>query len=1474
MKSSSYSTAILLAAFCSMAIPSSLNAGLVNTSGSNWEYQIGGPDPDFQSFTGAVTVNVPTSVVDPDLVSPHNINLAAGTYWMTSGDDMNISIEGKVQTFNTSGQLHSISATGTANLTIDLAANSNYQVYSLDYGTRGISIDSGNLDLGTVAGTLSVTGQVDPGGDSNVYAIKAGSGAITSTRIAETGIISAAGTGQHIYGIHTGGTITIGTTGTGGDGDMAGDFLINTKRSGESDSDYQSRIVNTSNVHGIYANGAVDIKGALSGNIEVHAGKSSTDESNASAITSAAGNISIGSIAETGEINVTGTGDGVSGIHASAGNVTISGPLAGDIDVQSNGNQIFGIFGQQGVTLDSIADTSLISVTGAGNVINGISAGSANGLTITNQLAGDITVVSTTDGATGLYSSGSVTIGSIAETSQITATGAGSDVNGIQGNTIDILGDFAGDITLNSTASSFRQYAMTAINDININAFTDTASITITGNSALGMGLRSQAGNVNITNQLAGDITVNGSTSLYGINAGSGVSIGALSGDISATGTSDVTGIHAGQLVDIGTVTSGGQINVTTTNDQAYGIRSISNSIDIDYLSGNITIDAGNNANVSNAYGLYADNDITIGDFDDTSNIEINATGSNVAGFYTANGDFTSSNTFVGDVTINAGQNAGASYAYGIRAADNVSINFVSADSHINIAATGSNVAGIYAGSDLEITSTFGGRITATGGKNTSDQSFVSGLYATDNVLINSIAEESHIHVGGSGTFVRGIVASSGDLDITGNLAGDITVFSTGHNSFGYSSAMGIQAEGFGAQSIRIGNITSTSNINVTGSGRNVYGITTQGSGGITINTIAGSIYAQGASEVYGIEAHNGPITIGNITGIISAIATDPSGVAAAISSESYAGGTWSPSNRDDSITLSTGANIIGDIRLSDQTTADVLTLRGTGTYNHNLYGIETLNINQNSDTTSTQTETWQLNFANDYDNTDQRNVFDTINVNHGTLGFNRNIKTTNLNVAANGGLHYTLDAASKTTSTIETTNASFNDGANISTQLNGPLQGEAQFTLVDSVNTITFESDVTGLNLIKDTALIDYEAELSSTGNQIILTASTFADLQEYANTPAFKAAQSLQDAFDADLTGDAADVLDKFQDLSEEELAEQLNKITPQQSLSTANAATETTSSIARSLTVRTQTLNAGQAIAAADSDAYPLLFSGPTMRDEDGYEFWTSAFGSFTEQDDDGSIPGYESKAAGTLVGLDRMTGNVLLGAAFGFAHADIDSNQSRGSTDLDAFTLGAYFAWTDENFKFEGGSIYTLGLADYKRETALGRTAEADDVNSHTFTNYLGVSYDIVSNDKRLAFIPNAQIAYTYFTQEKYEESKAGALNLNVDSFDNDIVTATVGLKSIYQASDNLKLNAQINYKYDFANDAPTVTSTFQSVGSTPFSTTGIESDKNAIEFGTGFDYQINDRMKASFDYAYEHRSSLKTQNITLGLNILF
>ncbi|MFZ5813216.1 MAG: beta strand repeat-containing protein, partial [Thermodesulfobacteriota bacterium] len=292
--------------------------------------------------------------------------------------------------------------------------------------------------------------------------------------------------------------------------------------------------------------------------------------SNVSAISSAS-TLTIGSIGATASITATAVEDDVYGIRA-VGDMTVTGQLAGSVTASSTvwmGFRAYGLASDTGsVTIGSIAETGRILAEIASDSSYGISG--ATGVTIVGEMAGDIEAVSGVgfsigSDAYGLYSSGgAISIGAIAETGSITARGEASSAYGIRASGDVAIGRMAGDISATSEMGFSAYGILSANGSITIGSIAETGSISSLSGASFTGAVFATTGDVEIT--------------------------GAMAGRISATSTADagggthVYGIAAYDgAVTIGSIAATGVISALAARERAYAV----------YADGDLTIAGG-----------------------------------------------------------------------------------------------------------------------------------------------------------------------------------------------------------------------------------------------------------------------------------------------------------------------------------------------------------------------------------------------------------------------------------------------------------------------------------------------------------------------------------------------------------------------------------------------------------------------------------------------------------------------------------------------------------------------------------------------------------------------------------------------------------------------------------------------------------------------------------------------------------------
>ncbi|QDU33132.1 hypothetical protein KS4_11750 [Poriferisphaera corsica] len=638
--------------------------------------------------------------------------------------------------------------------------------------------------------------------------------------------------------------------------------------------------------------------------------------------------------------------------------------------------------------------------------------------------------------AIGIYSTDNVRIdGDVTGTIKAEIYNGNNSAYGIYSQSINIGGDISGDIIANA------RYIEDEYNDRNTIALYANDSFGI----QIGGGI---SGNISVQ-QKNYDKDNNGTKTYAMYTENGGIKIGGngITGAINViSNNSETAAIKADNYI---------HDDDTVNNDNSIQIAQINSQINV--ISG---IDSSYNAN---AYGMKAEQGtIQIGSIGEDAQINVIGRGVNpdyndepeyekpyiygnhVYGLITGEPDDSSgspdqniviTDTFAGQINVTGTRNIAA-----IKSANNIDINNFAEPASINVttefADYGSSQLGIYglvAAHQINIDQ-FSGDINIQGRFTPIDEvpnlDFIrphgTAVQAMSDINIGSFNESATI----GGDLHTGIL-SHGKLTITNDFAGKVFVGVTQDENGNELIMQPFYARGIaGYQGTAFNTFTDSAIIKVSGD-QYAWGIS--GGIGLTITDgMHGTIDVTANNRAYGVMART--INANNITGTIKASSIDQNGQSAAITTQFINGnGDWeSQFDGNDFVNLNTGANIIGDIRLAgenlvENTYGDILKLTGAGSFNHDLYGVDSLFV-----VADTPDQTWQLNLASEALTDDtQRNHVDRAIVHKGFLHINENFSADYLSLTGNAGL--TLNVTEPTTEYILT----LSEGAS----LNGTLR-------------------------------------------------------------------------------------------------------------------------------------------------------------------------------------------------------------------------------------------------------------------------------------------------------------------------------------------------------------------------------------------------------------------------------------------------
>ncbi|PHS26230.1 MAG: hypothetical protein COA83_04150 [Methylophaga sp.] len=299
----------------------------------------------------------------------------------------------------------------------------------------------------------------------------------------------------------------------------------------------------------------------------------------------------------------------------------------------------------------------------------------------------------------------------------------------------------------------------------------------------------------------------------------------------------------------------------------------------------------------------------------------------------------------------------------------------------------------------------------------------------------------------------------------------------------------------------------------------------------------------------------------------------------------------------------------------------------------------------------------------------------------------------------------------------------------------------------------------------------------------------------------------------------------------------------------------------------------INAVTGVVSARQDSTRGLSSG------DGFmtdrHIWFKPFGGWTEQDTRQGVNGYDIDSYGLAVGFDgdvSSTWNV--GVALAYINSDVESNLTSGSHSID---MDSYMAKVYATKMIDDVTALNIqvgaGISDYdsKRLIFTGDVADADyDSWNVQLSAELERSYNI--SDKTVV-TPYAHADYSYVSVEDYNESGAGALNLNVDDDSNDSLIIGVGAKANHSMSDSLLLMANVGVGYDVMTDRSSLTSSFAG-GGAQFSTEGIEPDEFVYNAGLGAKYSLENGTEITASYNVTGRQDYTDQSLSANFRFMF
>lgn len=275
----------------------------------------------------------------------------------------------------------------------------------------------------------------------------------------------------------------------------------------------------------------------------------------------------------------------------------------------------------------------------------------------------------------------------------------------------------------------------------------------------------------------------------------------------------------------------------------------------------------------------------------------------------------------------------------------------------------------------------------------------------------------------------------------------------------------------------------------------------------------------------------------------------------------------------------------------------------------------------------------------------------------------------------------------------------------------------------------------------------------------------------------------------------------------------------------------------------------------------------------------EGWTGLFslnGSQATYDPTATSVGYDVDIASLSIGLEKqLNANTAWGAVLGVADGSADAQNGLGGVDSSSVSLTAYGRFGFGN----GGMIKALvGYQDSSYDSSrnvLGQTATGSTDGTQVFG---ALQAEYMQEVGALRWGPLASVEYYDMSVDAFNETGAGAWNLNVDGLSSDIVLGSVGFRGEYDLAGSQGLTTLTGgLEYTFASGSDfAVRSGFIGLPGATLPVQGLDDDW--VDVKLGFETQLASSASSGSvfygGYTGSIGSDYESHRLQVGLNYEF
>jgi uncharacterized protein with beta-barrel porin domain len=271
------------------------------------------------------------------------------------------------------------------------------------------------------------------------------------------------------------------------------------------------------------------------------------------------------------------------------------------------------------------------------------------------------------------------------------------------------------------------------------------------------------------------------------------------------------------------------------------------------------------------------------------------------------------------------------------------------------------------------------------------------------------------------------------------------------------------------------------------------------------------------------------------------------------------------------------------------------------------------------------------------------------------------------------------------------------------------------------------------------------------------------------------------------------------------------------------------------------------------------------------------WLKSFGSWAEQENQGSVAGFAANAKGVAIGTQQPLSTVSqMGLSFAYATTDATGNSSiaPNAATVDLYQLTGYGSVaidqeTQINYQLGLGTLRTRG----QRDIVLAGLSAMSDYDSYVVTAAVDATRTYQQNETT-SFTPAISAEYTWIGDDAYSETGAGNLNLVVNERRSEEFILRVDSRVDHKLASGALFSGNVGVGYDVMQRQNSITAAFAGAPSAAFTTFGLDQSPWMARGGLSLTNKTPAGVEISARYDIELNNSFLNQTASLNLSVDF